>query len=70
MLACTLLGYFALQPWMNALRLSAQAAGTDVGHSIYATRFGILHGVSTVFYVLESALGIWLVCLRRVSETV
>jgi hypothetical protein len=70
MLACTLIGYFALQPWMNALRLAAQAEGTDVGHSIYATRFGILHGVSSLFFLIESLLGVWLVCLRRVPDTV
>ena len=61
MLACVLIGYFALQPWMNALRLAAQAEGTDVGHSIYATRFGILHGVSSLFYLIESLLGVALV---------
>ncbi|CAB3787194.1 DUF4149 domain-containing protein [Pararobbsia alpina] len=69
MIVCTLLGYFALQPWMNSLRLAAQAAGTDVGHSAFATRFGILHGVSSVFYLIESLLGVWLVCLRRVPDT-
>jgi Domain of unknown function (DUF4149) len=70
MLVCTLLGYFALQPWMNGLRLAAQAEGTDVGHSVYATRFGILHGVSSLFYLVESLLGIWLVCLRRRTDPV
>jgi hypothetical protein len=69
MIVCTLLGYFALQPWMNALRLAAQAAGTDIGHSAFATRFGILHGVSSLFYLIESLLGVWLVCLRRVPDT-
>ncbi len=70
MLVCTLIGYFALQPWMNALRLAAQAEGTDVGHSAYALRFGILHGVSSLFYLIESLLGIWLVCLRRAPGAV
>ncbi|MBP0591816.1 DUF4149 domain-containing protein [Paraburkholderia sp. LEh10] len=58
MLVCVLLGYFALQPFMNALRVAAQEAGTDVGHSVYASRFGLLHGVSSVFYLIESLLGI------------
>jgi glucan phosphoethanolaminetransferase (alkaline phosphatase superfamily) len=44
MLVCVLVGYFALQPFMNALRVAAQEAGTDVGHSVYASRFGMLHG--------------------------
>jgi glucan phosphoethanolaminetransferase (alkaline phosphatase superfamily) len=58
MLVCVLIGYFALQPFMNALRIAAQEAGTDVGHSVYASRFGMLHGVSSVFYLIESLLGI------------
>jgi glucan phosphoethanolaminetransferase (alkaline phosphatase superfamily) len=61
MLACVLVGYFALQPFMNALRIAAQEAGTDVGHSIYASRFGMLHGVSSLFYLIESLLALVLV---------
>ncbi|MDE1183723.1 DUF4149 domain-containing protein [Paraburkholderia sp.] len=61
MLICVLVGYFALQPFMNALRIAAAEAGTDVGHSAFAARFGMLHGVSTVFYLIESLLGIVLV---------
>jgi glucan phosphoethanolaminetransferase (alkaline phosphatase superfamily) len=61
MLICVLVGYFALQPFMNALRIAAQEAGTDVGHSVYASRFGMLHGASSVFYLIESLLGIALV---------
>ncbi len=61
MLICVLAGYFALQPFMNALRVAAEEAGTDVGHSVYASRFGMLHGVSTLFYLVESLLGLALV---------
>jgi hypothetical protein len=61
MLVCVLVGYFALQPFMNAMRVAALEAGTDVGHSAYAARFGMLHGVSSVFYLIESLLGIALV---------
>jgi hypothetical protein len=61
MLVCVLVGYFALQPFMNALRVAALEAGSDVGHSVYATRFGVLHGVSSLFYLLESLLGVALV---------
>lgn len=61
MLLCVLVGYFALQPFMNAMREAALEAGTDVGHSVYAARFGMLHGVSSVFYLIESLLGIALV---------
>jgi hypothetical protein len=61
MLVCVLGGYFALQPFMNAMRVAALEAGSDVGHSVYATRFGILHGVSSLFYLIESLLGLGLV---------
>jgi hypothetical protein len=61
MLICVLVGYFALQPFMNAIRVAALEAGTDVGHSAYAMRFGILHGVSSLFYLVESLLGVALV---------
>ncbi len=58
---CVLIGYFAIEPFMDAMRLAAQAAGTDVGHSEYASRFGMLHGISSLFYLVESVLGLWLV---------
>jgi hypothetical protein len=61
MLVCVLVGYFALQPFMNAMRIAALEAGTDVGHSAYAARFGMLHGVSSLFYLIESLLGVVLV---------
>jgi Domain of unknown function (DUF4149) len=61
MLVCVLVGYFSLQPFMDALRRAALDAGVDVGHSIYATRFGVLHGVSSTIYLIESLLGLALV---------
>jgi hypothetical protein len=61
MLVCVLIGYFALQPFMNAMRIAALNAGTDVGHSAYAARFGMLHGVASLLYLIESLLGIALV---------
>lgn len=61
MLVCVLIGYFALQPFMDALRVAALQAGTDVGHSAYAARFGVLHGIATVFYLIESVLGLALI---------
>ncbi|RKP50669.1 DUF4149 domain-containing protein [Trinickia fusca] len=68
MLVCVLIGYFALQPFMDALRTAALAAGTDVGHSAYAVRFGVLHGVSSAFYLLESLLGLGLIWTLPVDE--
>ena len=61
MLLCVLIGYFALQPFMNALRIAAMNAGTDVGQSAYAGRFGMLHAVSSLFYLIQSLLGVVLV---------
>ena len=61
MVVCVLVGYFALQPFMNALRVAAMDAGTDIASSPYASRFGMLHGVSSVFYLVESVLGLMLI---------
>ncbi|MCA8098686.1 DUF4149 domain-containing protein [Burkholderia reimsis] len=61
MVGCVLVGYFALQPFMNALRVAAMDAGTDIANSPYASRFGMLHGVSSVFYLVESVLGLMLI---------
>jgi hypothetical protein len=63
MLLCVLLGYFALQPFMNAIRVGAMNAGVDVAHFAQAARFNMLHGVSMFFYLIESVLGILLVWL-------
>jgi hypothetical protein len=61
MLLCVLVGYFALQPFMNSLRMAAQEAGTDLASSPYAKEFGILHGISSAIYVIECLFGIALV---------
>ena len=61
MLLCVMIGYYALQPFMNAMRMNAMQAGVDIAHSTYASRFGMLHGVSSLFYLVESVLGLWLV---------
>lgn len=63
MLLCVLIGYYALQPFMNAMRMNAMQAGVDIAHSAWASRFGMLHGVSSAFYLVQSVLGAWLVWL-------
>ena len=63
MLLCVLIGYFALQPSMNALRMQAMNAGMDIATSPYANQFGMLHGVSSAFFLIESLLGLALVWL-------
>lgn len=64
MLACTLLGYFGLQPFMAALREAAAGAG-GVMDSESRAQFGILHGVSSAFYLVQSLLAIGLVLKSR-----
>lgn len=61
MLLCVLIGYFGLQPFMDALREAARTAGLELAHSPYAARFGLLHGISMLFYLVESLLGLALV---------
>lgn len=54
MLACTLVGYFGLQPFMAALKESAVGGMMDPEAR---SRFGLLHGVSSAFYLVQSILG-------------
>lgn len=61
MLLCVLIGYFGLQPFMASLREQAEALGAVVGDSPYRAQFGMLHGVSSVFYLVESLLGLVLI---------
>lgn len=61
MLLCVLIGYFGLQPFMDALRTAARETGFDIEHSRYAARFGLLHGIASVFYLIETLLGVALV---------
>lgn len=65
MLACTLIGYFCLQPFMAALRESAGPSG--VMESASKTEFAVLHGVSMLFYLVQSVLGVVLVLRKNRS---
>lgn len=58
MLVCTLLGYFGLQPMMAALR---EAAPGGVFSEDARMQFGILHGVASGLYLIQSVLGIALI---------
>jgi hypothetical protein len=49
MLLCTLLMHFGLRPMMAALREAA-------GPGALPARFGMLHGVSSVLYLIQSLL--------------
>ena len=59
MLACTLVSHFGLQPMMAALRASAGPGG--VMESAAKNEFGILHGISSSIFLVQSLLAAWLV---------
>jgi len=62
MLLLVLAGQFGVQPVMEALR--AQALPKEVMESVLRDRFMTWHGVASVLYILQSALGIVLVVLH------
>ena len=61
MLLCSVAAAFVFIPWMNALRDNALAQGMPVMVSPSATLFGRLHGASSILFMLQSLLGIFLV---------
>lgn len=60
MLLCVLVGYFALQPFMAEIRSAAANNGGVMDENLRA-RFGMLHGVASIIYFLQSALAVALV---------
>jgi hypothetical protein len=65
MLLCVLIGYFALQPLMAEIRAVASQTGGVMGDAL-RFRFGILHGLASVFYLLQSILAALLVIKIRI----
>ncbi|MDD2684759.1 MAG: DUF4149 domain-containing protein [Gallionella sp.] len=59
MLGMTLVLQYGIQPAMAELK--ALSDGADVMQSIYADRFKMLHGLSSVVYLIEGLAGILLV---------
>ncbi len=64
MLVCVSVGYFGLQPFMAELRALAAASG-GVMDEATRSRFGVLHGVASVIYLVQSVLGVGLVLRVR-----
>ena len=64
MLACVMMGYFGLQPYMAELRAAAAQAGGVMDEAM-RSRFGMLHGVASIFYLLQSLLAMALVLKSR-----
>ncbi len=64
MLICVVVGYFGLQPFMAEIRSAAAQAG-GVMDDAMRMRFGVLHGVASVIYLLQSVAAIVLVLKAR-----
>jgi hypothetical protein len=60
MILCTVLGYFGLQPYMAELRAIAAQSGGIMDDAM-RSRFGILHGVASAIYLIQSLLAVGLV---------
>ncbi|MDY7575286.1 DUF4149 domain-containing protein [Actimicrobium sp. CCI2.3] len=65
MFGCTVTGYFGLQPMMAALR---EAAPGGVFSAEARMQFGMLHGVASGLYLIQSIAGIILVLKNDQSE--
>ena len=61
MLVCSSAASFILIPWLDTLRDQALLEGMPVMLSPSADLFRTLHGVSSVLFLIQSALGIYLV---------
>ncbi len=64
MLLCVVVGYFGLQPFMAEIRAAAAQAGGVMDEAMRA-RFGLLHGVASLVYLLQSLLAVLLVIKAR-----
>ena len=61
MLLCSLAASFVFIPWMNTLRDQALLNGMPIMLSPSADVFGKLHGASSIVFMIQSALGLYLV---------
>ena len=55
MLLLAIVGQFGIQPIMADIK--AQVLPGDVMHSAFAERFRMLHGISSILYLVQSLLG-------------
>jgi hypothetical protein len=63
MLLLSLMLQFGIQTIMTDLKF--QALPLDVMHSAFAERFKILHGISSIIYLTQSLLGVFLIIKTR-----
>ncbi|MBU3584442.1 DUF4149 domain-containing protein [Polynucleobacter sp. 15G-AUS-farblos] len=68
MLLCSLAASFIFIPWMNTLRDEALLQGMPVMLSPSAAIFARLHGASSIVFVIQSVLGIYL--LWRLTKSI
>ncbi len=66
MLGLTLASHFGVQPIMQGLK--EQAMPLAVMQSVFADSFSRWHGVSSILYLLQSALGLFLVWRAGVAR--
>ena len=60
MLICAAVVAFVLQPMMNAMRDEAASQGVSVMLSSLGASFGMLHGISSVLYLVQTLSGLTL----------
>ena len=63
MLLLTLAGHFGIQPIIE--RLKEAALPRDVMQSVFRDRFRAWHGISSILYLIQSLLGLFLVASKR-----
>ena len=61
MLALTALSQFGLQPWLAQIK--AEALPREVMESVLRDRFATWHGISSILYLVQSLLGLFLAVL-------
>lgn len=61
MLALTALSQFGLQPWLAQIK--AEALPREVVESVLRDRFATWHGISSILYLVQSLLGLFLAVL-------
>ncbi len=59
---------FGIAPHMAELKVLALPE--DVMHSAYADKFKVLHGVSSVMYLIQSLLGLYLVARSTITKRI
>lgn len=63
MLALTIAGHFGIQPILAGLK--ARALPKEVMESVFRDRFAAWHGISSILYLIQSVLGLWLAVKYR-----